>query len=144
MYPVHAGEAAAHVCRSNGGQKGKHGAPHACQNPCLAARQQPIPMGSWHSVCKCAKMLPGSLWMCRLCEGSRESEAPSHRPLMIVRCMQGPAAAVGDKERGAGDWQLYQSPAAVLKEVAARNAQARLPGPPARPQARSFHCELVR
>jgi len=61
---------------------------------------------------------------------------------MIMRCMQGPAAAVGDKERGAGDWQLYQSPAAVLKEVAARNAQARLPGPPARPQARSFIATL--
>ena len=51
---------------------------------------------------------------------------------------QGPAPPVNEKERGAGDWQLYQSPAAVLKEVAARNAQARLPGPPARPQARSY------
>lgn len=51
---------------------------------------------------------------------------------------QGPAAVVSAKERGAGDWQLYQSPAAVLKEVAARNAQARLPGPPAMQQARSL------
>lgn len=39
------------------------------------------------------------------------------------------------KERGAGDWQHYKPPSAVLKEVAARNAQPRLtaPGPPGPP-----------
>ena len=52
-----------------------------------------------------------------------------------ICCLQVPAPAATVKERGAGDWQLYQSPAAVLKEVAARNAQARLPGPPSAPQA---------
>lgn len=53
----------------------------------------------------------------------------------LLCSLQGPAPAASMKERGAGDWQLYQSPAAVLKEVAARNAQARLPGPPSAPQA---------
>lgn len=43
-------------------------------------------------------------------------------------------AADASRERGAGDWQHYKPPSAVLKEVAARNAQPRLgprlPGPP--------------
>ncbi|BDA42301.1 probable polyglutamine-binding protein 1 at C-terminar half [Coccomyxa sp. Obi] len=33
------------------------------------------------------------------------------------------------RERGAGDWQHYKPPSAVLKEVAARSAQPRLTGP---------------
>ncbi|KAK9901716.1 hypothetical protein WJX75_009929 [Coccomyxa subellipsoidea] len=45
-----------------------------------------------------------------------------------------PGAADASRERGAGDWQHYKPPSAVLKEVAARNAQPRLgprlPGPP--------------
>lgn len=43
-------------------------------------------------------------------------------------------AADASRERGAGDWQHYKPPSAVLKEVAARNAQPRLgprlPRPP--------------
>ena len=43
-------------------------------------------------------------------------------------------AADASRERGAGDWQHHKPPSAVLKEVAARNAQPRLgprlPGPP--------------
>ncbi len=41
------------------------------------------------------------------------------------------AQGAGDpsRERGAGDWQHYKPPSAVLKEVAARNAQPRLTGP---------------
>ena len=43
------------------------------------------------------------------------------------------AQAGTDKERGVGDWQHYQPPSAILKEIAARNAHARLGGPPGPP-----------
>jgi hypothetical protein len=39
------------------------------------------------------------------------------------------AQAAADKERGVGDWQHYQPPSAILKDIAARNAHARLGGP---------------
>ena len=55
---------------------------------------------------------------------------------MVARLSQMIAMFVGaqgagdpSRERGAGDWQHYKPPSAVLKEVAARNAQPRLTGP---------------
>ena len=42
--------------------------------------------------------------------------------------LQGPPDA---RERGAGDWQHYQSPKEILSQVAARE---RLPGPAGPPQ----------
>jgi len=44
------------------------------------------------------------------------------------RSAQGGAAA--GKERGTGDWQHYQPPSAILRELAARGAQHALPAPP--------------
>ena len=43
------------------------------------------------------------------------------------------AAAGPQHERGAGDWQQYQPPSAVLASIAARSAGPRPPGPPRRP-----------
>ena len=79
---------------------------------------------AWHHVSS-----RRGIAVCRVCQPKSRQDREA--------CVfgQGPAPPNNEKERGAGDWQLYQSPAAVLKEVAARNAQARLPGPPARPQA---------
>ena len=54
-------------------------------------------------------------------------------------------AQLQEKERGAGDWQHYQSPSEVLKAVAQRKApgppgppgphRASLPGPPRPPSS---------
>lgn len=40
-----------------------------------------------------------------------------------------------DKERGAGDWQHYQSPKDVLLQVAARKGSVALPPAPGQPAA---------
>ncbi len=52
-------------------------------------------------------------------------------------------AQLQEKERGAGDWQHYQSPSEVLKAVAQRKPpgppgppRGPLPGPPGPPSAR--------
>lgn len=46
-----------------------------------------------------------------------------------------------DKERGAGDWQHYQTPKEVLSQVAARNRQ--LPGPPGPPPQKPAQASLL-
>ncbi|DBA76098.1 hypothetical protein WJX77_005947 [Trebouxia sp. C0004] len=83
--------------------------------------------------------------------GAAPSEAPQDPAVLKERLMRMEAdarqknqtAQLQEKERGAGDWQHYQSPSEVLKAVAQRKPpgppgppKGPLPGPPGPPTAR--------
>lgn len=84
--------------------------------------------------------------------GAAPSQAPQDPAVLKERLMRMEADArqkhqtvqLQEKERGAGDWQLYQSPSEVLKAVAQRKPpgppgppRGPLPGPAGPPSARS-------
>ncbi|KAK9835178.1 hypothetical protein WJX81_003765 [Elliptochloris bilobata] len=69
--------------------------------------------------------------------GSPAEAASSHKEKLLQMAAKARGARPGPaeeaKERGTGDWQHYQPPSAILRELAARGAAEALPGPPRGP-----------